>query len=122
MKLRFFDIVALIFSLAVFLLFTAYGRSLNKDEGYVIIESSGDQLIYPLSQERSIILEGPIGESVILIEHGTARFSSSECDDDLCVQMGEIHGSGEWAACLPNRIFLYTGGNEEDQGVDSGVY
>jgi len=122
MKFRFFDIAALIFSLAVFLLFTVYGRSISKEEGYIIIETQEDQLIYPLSQDRSITLEGPVGESVILIDHGKARFESSDCDDDLCVQMGEIHSSGEWAACLPNRIFLYTGGNEDEEGVDSGVY
>lgn len=122
MKLRFFDIVALIFSLSIFLLFTAYGRSLSKDEGYVIIETSGEKHIYPLSEDRSITIEGPAGESVIHIEHGAARFASSDCDDDLCVQMGKIQNSGEWAACLPNKIFLYTGGNEDDEGVDSGVY
>lgn len=122
MKLRFFDIVALIFSLAVFLLFTAYGRSISKDEGYIIIETAEDRLIYPLSEDRRITVQGPVGESVVQIDHGAARFESSDCDDDLCVLMGTIHSSGEWAACLPNRIFLYTGGNEDDEGVDSGVY
>ncbi|MDC7233229.1 MAG: NusG domain II-containing protein [Spirochaetales bacterium] len=122
MKLRIFDVIALIFSLGVFLLFTIYGRSVNQDEGYVIIETEDDQLIYPLSEDRDIRVEGPVGESLIRIDHGTARFESSDCDDDLCVHMGEIHGAGEWAACLPNRVFLYTGGNEDDREVDAGVY
>jgi len=63
-----------------------------------------------------------VGDSVIVIENGKARFESSDCDDKLCVQMGEIYRGGEWSACLPNKIFLYTGGNQSDVEVDAGVY
>jgi len=121
-KLRLFDVVALIFSLAVFLTFTLYGRSITRDEGYIIVEDQQGQSIYPLSEDREIHLHGPVGESVIAVENGKARFKSSDCDDKLCVQMGEIHQAGEWSACLPNKIFLYTGGNQSDVEVDAGVY
>jgi hypothetical protein len=121
-KLRLFDILAIVFSLAVFLAFTLYGNRMSQEEGYVIIEDEAGQSIYPLEEDRVIDLEGPVGETVIVIEDGHARFESSDCDDNLCVQMGEIHRAGEWAACLPNKIFMYTGGKGEDQEVDAGVY
>jgi len=117
-----FDVVALIFSLAVFLSFTLYGRSMTGDEGYIIIDDVNGHSIYPLSENREILLHGPVGESLIVIENGKARFKHSDCKDQLCVQMGEISRAGEWAACLPNKIFLYTGGKKADVGVDAGVY
>ncbi len=122
MKLRFFDIVALVFSLAVFLGFTAYGRSLSQDDGYVIIEDSTSQYIYPLSDHRKVTLKGPVGDTVVEIDNGEAHFHSSDCADGLCVQMAPIRRGGDWAACLPNQVFIYIGGFEDDKEVDAGVY
>ncbi|MDA3955962.1 NusG domain II-containing protein [Oceanispirochaeta sp.] len=122
MKLRFFDILALVFSLAVFLLFTLYGRSISQEEGYIIIEDVQGKSIYPLTEDRELHLKGPVGKTILSIQDGQARFVFSDCRDQLCVQMGEIHRGGEWAACLPNKIFMFTGGKGEDQEVDAGVY
>ncbi|MDC7240205.1 MAG: NusG domain II-containing protein [Spirochaetales bacterium] len=122
MKLRFFDILALIFSLAVFLGFTAFGRSLNQDDGYVIIEDSQSQYLYPLSIDQMVTLHGPVGDSVVEIKDGEAHFHSSDCADGLCVQMAPIRRGGDWAACLPNQVFIYIGGFDDDKEVDAGVY
>ncbi len=126
MKLRFFDVIAIIFSLAVFLAFTAYGRAQRGEEGYVIIEDSQSRYVYPLSEDRSVTLHGPVGQTIIRIENGEAFFLDSDCDDKLCVQMGHIHRAGDWSACLPNQVFVYTGGKGEGKGddkeVDAGVY
>lgn len=106
----------------MFLSFTLYGRSVSGDEGYIVIDDQEGQSIYPLSEDREIHLHGPVGDSVIAIENGKARFISSDCDDKLCVQMGPVYRAGEWSACLPNKIFLYTGGKQADEKVDAGVY
>ena len=103
MKFRLFDAAALIFSISVFLIFFFYGLSRSAGEGYLLIQDQDGESVYSLDQDRVIEIEGPVGESVIVIENGTARFEHSDCRDDLCVLMGSIDEAGEWAACLPNR-------------------
>jgi hypothetical protein len=123
MKLKMFDGIALVFSLAVFLLFFLYGRSLSKDEGYLLIQDSEGESLYSMAETRDVVIEGPAGKSIIHIEGGRAAFTYGDCQDQLCVHMGDIQGSGEWAACLPNQVFItIEGGPEDEEGVDAGVY
>ena len=123
MKLKLFDGIALVFSLTVFLLFFFYGRSLSRDEGYLLIQHSEGESLYSMAETRDIVIEGPVGESVIHIEDGHAAFVHSDCNDQLCVHMGDIEHSGEWAACLPNKVFIMIeGGPDDEEGVDAGVY
>lgn len=123
MKLRMFDGIALVFSLSVFLLFFLYGRSLSKDDGYLLIQDSEGESLYSMAETRDVVVEGPVGESVIHIEGGHASFTHSDCQDQLCVHMGDIESSGEWAACLPNQVFIMIeGGPDDEEDVDAGVY
>jgi len=122
MRIRLFDAVAIILSLTVFLLFSWYGVKRDGDTGYLVVEDNTGEYLYPLSEDRDILLEGPVGESLIRIENGRAGFAHSDCEDSLCVQMGTIGSAGEWAACLPNQIFIHTSGMPEEQEVDAGVY
>ena len=123
MKIRRYDVLAMALSLSIFLGFTMFGLKYSGESGYLLIEDQYGQSLYPLSEDTEVTLDGPIGESVIQIKNGEARFLHSDCSDDLCVQMGPITESGDWAACLPNRVFLtITGGEEKEGGVDAGVY
>ena len=61
---------------------------------------------YDMSKDRIIDIEGAIGISRIEISGGTARFLDSPCPNKTCVQSMPIRETGEWAACLPNQVFL----------------
>lgn len=122
MKILRYDALAILLSLSVFLLFTWFGYNRNSETGYLLIESTDGEFLYPLSEDREIHVEGPMGESVVEIHDGAAKFTHSDCPDELCVQMGAISGAGEWAACLPNEVFLSTTGNSDEGEVDAGVY
>ena len=123
MKILRYDALAILLSLSVFLLFTWFGYNLNGETGYLLIESTDGEFLYPLSEDREIHVEGPVGQSVVEIHNGEAKFTHSDCSDELCVQMGAIAGPGEWAACLPNEVFLSTTGSEAEKSeVDAGVY
>jgi len=125
MKLRLFDWGALVFSLAIFLLFFLYGRSLSQDDGYLLVEDSEGKSLYSLAENRDLHIEGPLGETVIQIRDGHAGFIHSDCPDQLCVQMGDIENSGEWAACLPNQVFILIEGgpdDEEEEELDASGY
>ena len=121
MKIRRYDIAAILLSLLIFSGFTWYGWNRSGDSGYLYIEDRDGIALYPLSEDREVHVRGPVGESVIQITEGKAAFIHSDCDDNLCVHMGQISESGEWAACLPNEVFLYIDGGET-QEVDADVY
>ena len=123
MKIKLFDGIALVVSLTIFLLFFLYGRSLSQDDGYLLIQDSEGESLYSMAEDREIVIEGPVGKSIIEIKGGHAGFIYGDCQDQLCVHMGDIEHSGEWAACLPNQVFIMIeGGPDDEEGVDAGVY
>ncbi|MBQ9239541.1 MAG: NusG domain II-containing protein [Treponema sp.] len=87
----------------------------------VTISSPEGEYIYDLSQDRNIAIKGAAGISVIAIENGTARFLSSPCENQLCVLHAPIRTAHEWAACLPNAVFLMIE-TDEDAPVDATAF
>jgi hypothetical protein len=55
---------------------------------------------YSLNQAREIHVRGPLGEAVIQISKGKARFAKSPCSSQYCVHQGQV------AICIPNQISL----------------
>lgn len=68
----------------------------------------GSELLHrlPLTDDRLIKVEGNIGESVIEISQGRARFVEAPCRQQICIHNGWSSHSGSLAACLPNRIAI----------------
>ena len=62
--------------------------------------------IYDLSQTREVHIKGPIGESIIVINNGQARFKQSPCPNQYCVHQGWLSHAGQVAICLPNQVSL----------------
>ena len=65
-----------------------------------------DPTVTPLTPDRHVQLAGPIGESIIEIRAGQARFLDSPCPGKVCVHSGWLREAGQLAACLPNRISI----------------
>jgi hypothetical protein len=79
----------------------------NTDAGYLQIQAgSKAPITEELSPDRTLHIHGPLGDSVIAVNNGRARFISSPCRGQVCVQTGWLQTSGDFAACLPNRISL----------------
>jgi hypothetical protein len=75
--------------------------------GYLQIQTGTDRpLTEELYPDRTLHITGPLGDSVIEISHGRARFLSSPCRGQVCVQTGWLQATGDITACLPNRISL----------------
>jgi hypothetical protein len=62
--------------------------------------------IYDLNQKRELHVEGPIGDSIIVISNGQARFKQSPCPNQYCVHQGWLSHAGQVAICLPNQVSL----------------
>lgn len=78
----------------------------KNSERRLVIMSGKKEFIYPLEKHREIEAAGVLGNSLIVIEDGRAFFKESPCKNHLCVQMGAVTEENDWAACLPNDIFI----------------
>jgi hypothetical protein len=81
-----------------------FGRDLPS---FVVIKQ-GNSPAYTesLAPARHMQLQGLLGESIVETDGRRARFVSSPCPTQVCVQAGWLEHAGEFAACLPNRISL----------------
>ncbi|NOT15256.1 MAG: NusG domain II-containing protein [Methylotenera sp.] len=68
----------------------------------------GDKIYgaYSLNQQRDVHVHGSIGETIIRIADGRARFLRSPCHHQYCVHQGWLSRAGQAAICLPNQISL----------------
>jgi hypothetical protein len=112
MKVKPLDIVAIALSLAVIAGFSigAYGGG---DAGQVVIEASGTRYHFPISRDRVERVSGPLGDTIVAIEGGTVRVVDSPCPDKICVAAGRISHTGQFVACLPNRVSVSLEGRDE---------
>lgn len=96
-----------------------YGPSGGEAEA--VIRGRDGEWVYPLSADRKVPVEGPLGETIVLIQGGTVRVLDSPCPNKTCVAAGAIAKPGQWVACLPNQVFISVEGRG-DGGVDASVY
>ena len=89
-------------TIASFLFLKTHGTS----EAHLVVTSGKKEYIYPLSKNQEVEIEGVLGKSVIVIQNGRAFFKDSPCQNKTCVHMGAVSGENDWAACLPNDIFI----------------
>ncbi len=61
---------------------------------------------YSLNQQRNIHVHGELGEIIVSITQGKARFIKSPCTNQYCVHQGWLKRAGQAAICLPNQISL----------------
>lgn len=66
---------------------------------------------YPLSEDRTVSVDGALGTTIIRIESGRARVVSDPGPRQYCVKQGWLSRPGEIALCAPNHTSLtLTGG------------
>jgi hypothetical protein len=79
----------------------------GEQASYIQIQTGqGEPLTGELSPDRTLSVQGPLGDSVIKVSQGRVRFVSSPCSGQICVHTGWLQAAGDIAACLPNRISL----------------
>ncbi len=83
----------------------------------LVIETPSGKWIYPLTETRTVVVSGAIGNTTIRIEHNTAFISDSPCPNKTCVNAAALKNAGDWNACLPNRVFLHIEGNTSEDMI-----
>jgi len=107
------DIIVVAFTLALlpFLYGTFWNRQGPADTA-LIIDESGREFGVPLDTNQQLRIDGPLGVSVLEIADGRIRFLDSPCRGKQCIHSGWLDESGEFAACLPNRVSVAVSGSE----------
>lgn len=121
MRLKIFDYVSLAVSVAVVTLFALHAYTGSEQGATVRIQSEEGVFLYPLDGERTIAVGGPLGETEIRISADGVAVLASPCRDKICIAAGTANMSGEWIACLPNRVFIRVEGLD-DAPVDAQTF
>lgn len=74
--------------------------------------------VLELTANQTLTLHGPLGDSVIEIKDGRARFTRSPCDNKQCIHSGWLGHAGDFAACLPNRVTLFIAGSDTFDAIN----
>jgi hypothetical protein len=105
-QLKGLDLAALAAALAVIALVSVRAYGLQSGAAAVHLKAPGGEWVFPLDQDRTLSVRGPLGDTVVELRGGQVRVLSSPCSEQICVRTGAIARPGQWIACLPNRVFL----------------
>lgn len=120
LRLKPFDIVfVLIFLIVIFLSFFNLFSKKNERAAELFVQTPSEKFVYSLSKDGIYKFKGLLGESSIQVESGKAKFIDSPCENKNCIQSGEISAHGQWAACLPNGIFINIEGKSKESDFDA---
>lgn len=81
-------------------------------EGSRVLVTCGDELCFtaPLDQPRTFGIDGPLGQTKLVIDEQGARIVESPCPRKICVSMGAAKHTADLLACVPNRILVHING------------
>ena len=113
-----FDIV-IILIVAVLTFFSAYVVYLKPSgQTRVLIRGQSGEWVFPVEADETIVVSGPLGDTIARIHGNNAWIESSPCANQTCVAQGALARQGQWAACLPNNVLLIIYG-AKDNDVDT---
>jgi len=121
MRLKFFDYVAFAIAIVVVGVFVVLAYGSTEAGSRIRIQAADRDYMYELSTNREISIPGPLGDTEIEIRDGEVRVVYSPCRDDICVAAGWVSQSGQWIACLPNRVFVRVE-HAEESDVDAQTF
>ena len=86
-------------------------------EGTKVVVTSGEQTRFtaPLNQPCSVDLDGPLGQTRLVIDDQGARITGSPCPRKTCISMGPARHAGDLLACVPNRILVHIVSSSDEE-------
>ena len=98
----------LVIALGLLLVITLFQTLWRNEHAAKVQVRVGDKVYatYSLNQQREVHVKGKLGEAIISIAQGKARFARSPCNSQYCVHQGWLTHAGQAAICLPNQISL----------------
>ena len=121
MRLRLFDYVSFGVALTAIVVFSLMAFEGSEQGSIVRVQVDGVDYVYPLAQDRTIQVDGPLGTTIVEIADRRARVAESPCRDKICIATSWLSQAGDWTACLPNRVFVRVDRAEEPE-IDAQTF
>jgi hypothetical protein len=119
-RVRPFDFAVLFLAVAVVCAVAIVYDTDDDGDLVIAVEGAGAAWLFPLEAAETVVVRGPLGNTVVNIEKGSVYVVSSPCANQLCVAQGKIHRPGSFVSCLPNRVVVTIQGNRNE--VDGGTW
>ncbi len=75
--------------------------------GSVVVEGAGGfEETMSLTEDGELVVPGPKGDTIVMVEAGRVRIDSSPCRQHICVGMGRISAPGSSIVCVPNQVVV----------------
>lgn len=100
------DIVVVVVAAVAIGVFAAVQWRPAEPAGKVELRGSEGMVEAPLDRDARISVPGPLGDSIIEIRDGRARFAVAPCRHRVCIRAGWLANDGDFAACVPNRVTM----------------
>jgi len=86
-------------------------------EGSRVLVTCGDELCFtaPLDQPRTVVIDGPLGQTLLVIDEQGVRIIDSPCPYKICVNMGPAKHTADLLACVPNHILVRIDGSSGEE-------
>lgn len=85
----------------------------------VVVQVDGEEVIRaPLTEDRRLSVDGPLGRTEIEIKDKRVRVVDSPCRRKICVHTGWIHRPYQTIICAPNRVVISLIGSKHKGELD----
>ena len=118
LSLKILDFLIFFLAIGICVFSITYASSKKSGSSNLVISSPEGEFIYPLDKNEVLQFSGKEGKSVIQINDKSACFLESPCKNRTCIASGSIKENGQWAACLPNGIFIRIEAEQIDSDID----
>ena len=121
LRVKFLDILIIFLAagLTLFTAFTAYVKP--QSAARVLIRGQDREWTFLLNSDETVVVAGPLGDTIVRIGENSAWVESSPCANQTCIASGHLARQGQWAACLPNNVLVMIHGAEDDD-VDASAW
>jgi hypothetical protein len=82
-------------------------------ESRVEVTGRYSQQYYDLHEDREVVVEGPLGETLVIIKGGEVWVADSPCREKICIKMGKKKRTRDQIVCVPNRVIVEIKGESE---------
>lgn len=106
----------LILSIGAAIYFTVDGLTVHEGGTEVVISVQNkvyERITLPVAERREIRIDTELGHNIIEIEGDKVHMHTSDCDNQICVNQGEISKPKEMIVCLPNELLIEIKGTQK---------
>ncbi|MEW6117377.1 MAG: NusG domain II-containing protein [Nitrospirota bacterium] len=116
-KTTFADKLVLLFFIALSLSSFFFVNEVLPQGSEVRIEVAGElKYTLPLSDDRIISVEGPMGTTIIEVKNKRVRVVKSPCPNKICLHQDWIERGA--VVCLPNKVLVTITGPQQKKEID----